>query len=280
MSGGTQTTTQKSEPWVEQRPYLHDIFRQAQALYDQPGPSYYPGQTVAPFSPETELALNARAARAQAGSPLDALAAGSLADTLSGRYFGANPYLDHAIDQASRGVTRNYRSAIEPGIDSSFSGAGRYGSGLHQAAQSDARQTLSSQLGDISGGLAYRAYDDERANMLRAAALAPQIAQQDYQDIAQLASVGNDRERLMQDLINADAARYNHYQQLPYDKLGQYLGFIQGDYGGTATTRAPSGRSFGGDFLSGAQTGAQLGSPFGPSGAGIGSVLGGIISLF
>ena len=74
-SKGTQTTIQQSDPWSKQQPHLETIFAEAQRLYQQPGPHYFPGETIAPFAPETELALGAQAARAMSGSP-HAVAAG------------------------------------------------------------------------------------------------------------------------------------------------------------------------------------------------------------
>ncbi|HLB80611.1 MAG TPA: hypothetical protein VJJ77_08905, partial [Dongiaceae bacterium] len=71
-SRGSTTTVQQADPWAGQQPFLADIFSEAQRLYDAPGPLYFPGPTVAPFAPETQAALRAQAARATAGSPLNA----------------------------------------------------------------------------------------------------------------------------------------------------------------------------------------------------------------
>ncbi|WP_119461855.1 hypothetical protein [Rhodospirillaceae bacterium SYSU D60014] len=276
--GGSNTTTQTSEPWSEQIPYLKNIFSEAERLYTAPGPNHFPGTTVAPFAPETELALNAQAARAMAGSPLTRVAGEALGDTLSGGYLGANPYLQGAIDSAGRGVVRNYRNAVTSGIDSSFAQAGRYGSGAHVAAHSNAQQNLAQQLADISSGMSYQNYGDERARMQQAATAAPGLAQQDYLDIAQLAAVGRAREGMAQNLIDDQVARFNFAQQLPYNKLAQYAGLIQGNYGGTSTTTQSSG---GAGPLGGAATGFTLGGQVGgPWGAAIGAGLGGLLSLW
>lgn len=287
MSGGggsNSTTVQKADPWKGQQPYLQEIFREAQRLYNAPGPDYFPGATVAPFSRETEAALEAQAARARAGSPLTAAGQNELQRILGGQYLNANPHLDQAIDIASRGLARNYRNAVQPGIDSSFSAAGRYGSGLHQAAQAQAEQALAAQLGDIAAGLAWRDYGAERAAMQRAAALAPQLAAADYADIAQLGAAGRMRDQMNQALINDQIARFNFAQQLPYNKLAQYMGLIQGDYGGTVTTTAPrQGASLLEGALAGGGLGATIGSTFtgiGPWGPLVGLGLGGLLTLF
>ena len=290
MSGGSRgstTTVQQADPWAGQQPFLADIFGEAQRLYDAPGPLYFPGQTVAAFAPETQAALRSQAARALSGSPLNAAAQREAQRSLAGNYLDANPYLQNAIDIASRGVTRNYRTAVAPGIDSTFSLAGRYGSGAHQAVQSQAQQNLADQLGDIASGIAYRNYGDERTNMLQALALAPQFAAQDYLDAERLASVGATREAQQQALINDQIARFNFAQQLPQNKLAQYLALIHGDYGGTTTTTQPYVRTPGSNFLTGATAGLGLGSDLmsaipkiGPWGPALGAGIGGLLSLF
>ncbi len=288
MSGpsDTQTTIQKSEPWAQQIPYLvgdpkkgiPGLFPEANRLYQSAGPLYYPGQTVADMSPERAAALAAQAARAQGGSPLMAASAAELGKTLGGAYLNANPYLQSAIDAASRGVTRNYQDAVAPGIDSAFSLAGRYGSGAHVAAHDAAEKNLAAQLGDVAGNLGYQGYATERANMLNALNAVPAYAQADYGDIAQLADVGRQREALAQALIDDQIARWNFEQQMPADKLRQYAGLVQGNLGGTTSTTQPY--SSGAGILGGATSGAGLGSLFGPWGVGIGAILGGLLGAF
>jgi len=295
MSGpsDTQTTIAKSEPWVQQIPYLvgdpkksiPGLFPEANRLLQSPGPLYYQGQTVADMSPERAAALAAQAARARNGSPLMAAGQAELGKTLGGAYLNANPYLQSMIDVATHGVTRNYQDTISPGIDSAFSLAGRYGSGAHVAAHDAAERNLATQLGDIAGNLGYQGYAAERNNMLNALNAAPAYAQADYGDIAQLADVGRQREAAAQALINDQIARWNFEQQQPADKLAQYAQLIRGDFGGTTTTTQPY--SSGTGVLGGAKFGSDLGSALGsvlgiglPGGTLLGSGLGGILGAF
>jgi len=64
--GATTTTT--SDPWSGQQPYLQDLFTQAQGLFNQGPQQYYPGQTVAPFSPQTQMGMDLMTQRALGGS--------------------------------------------------------------------------------------------------------------------------------------------------------------------------------------------------------------------
>jgi hypothetical protein len=221
-SKGSSTTVQKTEPWSGQMPYLEEVFAEAQRLYGRPGPAYYPGRTVAALPREAQLALAARTARARRGSDLNRGAAAELGNTLGGSYLAAgNPYFAQMAERVGQQVT--------PAVNAQFSRAGRYGSGAHGKLLAD---SLSSEIGE----LAYRNFADERQRMLQAAGLAPEVAQQDYADLDQLAAAGAVRQRQAQAEIDAAIARYNYRQNLPWLKLGQYSDAVHGQFGQTTTT--------------------------------------------
>jgi hypothetical protein len=218
---GSQTTTSSTAPWTGQQPYLTFGFQQAQDLYNHGGPQYYPGATVAPISDETSQALALQAQRALQGSPLTAAAQASALGTARGDYLSAgNPYLQNMFSSIANTVT--------PSVTGSFAGAGRYGSGAYANA-------LASALANTAGNLAYQNYGNERGNMMQANALAPTLANQDYTDIGQLASVGDARQQMAQQGINAAVDRYNYNQNLPYNTLANYMRMIQGNYGSSST---------------------------------------------
>jgi hypothetical protein len=218
-SGGTQTT--RAEPWDGQQAYLRDVFSQAQALSRTPQP-FYPGRTYAAPAAETLAAQQLQARRAAAGSPVANAATRNLAGTLDGSYLRAgNPYFGAMLDRTA--------TALLPRIDSHFESAGRYGSGAYARASASA-------LTDAASRLAYGDYAQERQNQLRAAALAPDLAQQDYLDLAKLAEVGAAKEDLQQQAINEAMNRYTAAQNEPWQRLARYAALVQGNYGGTTTT--------------------------------------------
>jgi hypothetical protein len=216
-----QTVTSSTAPWGGQQPYLSFGFQQAQDLYNQGGPQYYSGATLAPVSPDTTQALALQAQRALNGSPLTAAAQAGALGTAQGDYLAAgNPYLQNMFGSIANTVT--------PSIAGAFSGAGRYGSGAYAHALSDS-------LANTAGNLAYQNYSNERANMMQADAQAPTLANQDYTDIGQLASVGDAQRQLAQQDVNAAVDRYNYNQNLPYNTLANYMKMIQGNYGSSST---------------------------------------------
>jgi len=222
--GSTQTqTVTKADPWSEQQPYLKYGFQQAQDIYQKGAPGYYPGQTIAPFAPETNAALDAQTNRALSGSPLMTSAQNQLADTMSGKYLdiNTNPYLMPMADQI--------RADVQPGIESRFAGSGRLNSGL-------ASRAVGMGVTDALSSKAMENYNTERGRQMQGMLFAPSLANQDYTDIAQLADVGAQREGMTQAGINADVNQYNYNANLPNNWLAQYMNIIQGQYGGSGTT--------------------------------------------
>ena len=95
---GNTTTTQTTNPWPGQQPYLSDFFQQAQNFY-QGGPTnfnpanaprYFPGQTVAPLTPQQATAINA-ATNLASNDPTTNAAIGASNAYLSGAMTGVNP---------------------------------------------------------------------------------------------------------------------------------------------------------------------------------------------
>ncbi len=83
----TQTTT----PWQPIADQLGFGYQEARRLYEQGGPSYYPGQTYVDFAPQTRAALNAMETRANAGSPLTGAAQAATRTLLNADALAANP---------------------------------------------------------------------------------------------------------------------------------------------------------------------------------------------
>lgn len=332
--GGSTTTVQKADPWSGQQPYLYDVFSEAKRLYDsgQMSASPFPGQTVAPQSEWTLQALQMQADRALAGSAslqgaqeavdgiasgqamagsagLDALTALGQTDVNAGNAGLAaleamssaqNPWLDAQYQNASREALT--------ALDSSFSRAGRYGSGAHAAAGADAVTDLAAQMygsayeqqmqAAAHAASAYNAglgqqisaaqsagqlYNTGLAQQLAAAGLTQELANQAYTDAAALGEAGALQEGYAQQLINADIARWNQNELQALDALNSYNQIIQGNYGSATTTSTEQGSPGGklGGFMSGAAAGAGMGASLGgPWGALIGGVGGGLLGLF
>lgn len=237
--GGNDKTTQKVEPWSGVKPYLLDAYQNAAKMYNQGPPRYYPGQPVAPMSGYSKDALDSMAQRAAYGSDVTRAAQGQLTNTINGKYLNKNPYLQGAIDAAVRPITSAFEGSVMPGIDSNFSAAGRYGSGLQGEAYNDANTALAQQIGDVSSQMAYQNYGDERQRQMQAMMFAPQMANQDYVDIAALGQAGQGYDQYNQSLIDANIDKWNYNQNINWDFLSNYIGLLNGNNYSSQITKTP-----------------------------------------
>jgi len=231
MSKGSQTTTQKSDPWASQQPYLTRGFQEAGNLLDSGGPQYYDKATYTPFSAQSENAMGMIEDRATAGSPLNAGAQNLAQNTLDGKYLNSNPFMDNMFQQGSDKIAEN--------VNAQFSTAGRTGSGAHSGRMAE-------EMGDLYNNMYGGQYQQERQNQMNTMQIAPQLAETDYNDAARLGQVGQAVEGKAGQIIQDDMNRFNFYQRSPEQNLGQYIAAIQGNYGGqTSSTEKGGGNLLG-----------------------------------
>lgn len=263
-----QTASTSEAPWEPQQEYLKTGFARAQSdVLDKPQ-QYYPNSTVVPFSSQTEQGLQMQEARALAGSPVTGAAQTQMQDTLQGSYLDAgNPYFQQAVAAATRPMTESFQQDILPGIASSFSGSGRYGSGAQANMTNRAASELSRNIGDVSGSMAAAMYNQERNRQMLAGQLAPGLAQMDYADIGQLKQAGAEREGMAGADLQEQISRFNQEQQAPKDALANYMALIKGGYGTQGQTTTPIYRNKPAEYVGlGATAASAAGSLFGGGG--------------
>jgi len=265
---GQTVTTTSNAPWSGQQPFLTEGFERAETDVLNKPSEYYPNSTVVPFSNQTEQALGLQEQRAVAGSPVEQAAQNQVQQTAQGDFLGQNPYLTQAINQATQPIADRFNDTVIPGIQSGFSGKNRYGSGMQAYQQRMAGEQAMKQMGDVAGAMSYKNYGDERARQQQASSLAPQMGQIDYQNISNLANVGQVRENQAGAELQEDINRFQHGQQAPKDALAQYMALVGGgSYGGDSTSSAPIYRNQAADALGMAGTAAGIaGSLFGKGG--------------
>jgi hypothetical protein len=280
-NSGPQRTTTTTEPPAFIRPFLQYGAEQSRALYETGGPQYYGGNTVVPFSQQTEQALGRTEQRALQGSPVNQAAqqyaTGVLGSTPTSQFGGAsNPYLDAQFNRAA--------DATQQRLQSGFAGSGRN--------IEAARPAASQELNDLATGIYGGAYENERnrmaadlaqqrATQFSVAGMAPQLANQDYVDLNALQGVGGQVEDLAGNLMQDQAARWDFAQNAPQMNLDNYIARVTGAYPGqNATSSTPTYRNRTAGAMGGAMAGAQMGSYFGPWGTGIGAIGGGLLGAY
>ena len=233
--GGSQTSTQVTGPPKYVKPYIigdakkgiTGLLPEAQRLYQQGGAQYYPGDTVADFSPEQLAGMTGTANRAMAGSPLAAQAGGYTSDVLSGKYL--NNFTGSLADDR---LYNSIQARVRPGVDAQFGMAGRSDSPAHARAIAEG---LTNAYAPVAAGL----YGQERQYQQAAVPMAYQGAANDYVDLNALTGVGAMRQQQQQQEMGGDISRYMYNANLPQQNLSQYAQYIYGAPGSTTTSSQP-----------------------------------------
>jgi len=241
-------------------------------------------------------------------------AMGMTAQTAQGGYLGGNPFFQGAFQPAARAAQDQFQQGIQS-VTSGASQAGRYGSGAMGQLQDRASNQFAQSLSDTAGRLAYQNYGQERGlqesaiqnlgalsnqalqtqlqaasgvgqtaasdmeRQLRAAAMSPDMAAQDYADIQRLIDLGQMQEGYQEMALGDAMQRFNFEQAAPYSALQSYLSSAYGAPMGTQTSQ-PIYRNPVGSAVSGGLGGlglAEIGK-FNPAlGAAGGALAGGLL---
>ena len=267
--GGTNTVT-RTELDPVMRPFVQYGLQESTRLYQQPNlPSYYPGQTYVSPSQQTQAALQAAQQRATVGNPLTPAAQQQALGTIQGQFLGGNPFFEGAFRGATQAAQTQYQDAVQQAL-SNASRAGRYGSGAMGTALDRSGGAFAQALTNTAGNLAYQNYEAERARQQAMIGAAPELAQQDYQDINKMLQLGQIAEGYQETALADAVNRFNFAQQAPYQKLQSYLSGAYGAPSGMQVSQ-PVYRNQFGNIIGGALTGAALGGvPGAAIGAGVG----------
>lgn len=316
MSGGSKapaTTTTKTEPPAYQLPYLQGALPAAQQLYQNGGPQQYGGNTITPFSSQSEQAMQGIQDRALGGSSLVNNATNFVNQGLmSGP--DANPYAKTAYNAGSN----PYGAAHNPQLDATFQHAADQTRGQLQSEYAGQGRNIgaskpvrSEELQGLATGIYGPAFEAERNRQLQYgmqgrdlnanAALAGQqvgansfdmgqnrqmgllssvlpLANQKYADMNQLMGVGGQVEGKTGEILDDRVNRWNYEQAMPGQNYDQYLARISGQQGQSQTQTGPKPKSNAiGGALGGAAAGFSMGGPWGAAiGGGLG-LLGGLM---
>ena len=241
MAGGTSATT-RTEPWTEQKPYLQTGFKEAERLAKAGPPSFYPGQTLAGFTPAQQMAQRATMGYATGPRPAAQQAAaekamiGGMGGQVDYSQFQpmANVYGQQYLSEISKNMPAVRQQMVEY-----QPGGGSRGDIAQANIASAAGKNLAQNLAGLYGG-AYTAAQQR----------VPQFMQQ-YPTVmgapmgmyGAMGDVGAARRSMSQEAINRDMARYQYNVNAPQQALGNYMSMISGDYGGTTTQTGPKDNS-------------------------------------
>ena len=278
-SGGqqpvTQQTQQTRDPWAPAQSNLQQGLNYSRGLFDSDiGYQPYTGPTQAALDPNFTTGANSLVSMltpdAAAGGTAGINAARQLGLQQIQEAGGTNPYLEGILNTSNRRISDK--------INSSMSGAGRYGSGQHTdvaaRAMAEAADPILAQ--DYTQGLQRAGQWAQLMPTLDAARMAP------AQSLMGLGQYYNERS---QKALDDQIKLFNAQQARPWEQVARLnaiaggAGGLGGTQFGTQTTpiNQPSTMQ---KLFGGAAAGAGIGGSFGgPVGAGIGAVGGGLLGL-
>ena len=237
MSGGSTTRT---EPWAEQKPYLQQGFQEAGRLYGKGAPAFYPGQTLAGFSPAQQMAQRATMGYAMGPRPAaqQAAAEKALIGGLSGGVDMST--FSPMVSALSQGVQSNLQQNILPGIRESLvrtqPGGGSRGDLVQNQAIANA---VTSGMTKPLAEMYTSAYQGAQGRVPQFTQQYPSIMGAPMGMYGAMGDVGAQQRALQQERINQAQRAYEYTAQAPMNALQQYMANISGDYGGT-TRQSPS----------------------------------------
>lgn len=292
------TTTSNTNP---ASPFLGNLYNWSTQLAQNNQPQYYPGPTLAGFTPAQGDALNRLAQFGQQGSPAIGAATNFNTNLTNGGFLFNNPsnptlsafssgaMANPMSNPAFNATIQNTLSQVIPGITSKSVAGGNLNNpaGTFAAGQG-AMGALAPYISNI--------YQQGQQNQLNAAttlgnqwntgvglmnqgsALTPSLVQLGLLPAQTEFSAGSAQQAQNQAGINADMARFNYNQDLPFT-MNSWLSGILGSNPGSATTSPYFQNAFA-NAGTGAAAGAGIGNWLsGSGGAGSNPGVGGANTL-
>ena len=273
---GSNTTTQKADPWAGQQPYLLDLYAKAQGL---PTQQFFPGQTYA--SP-SDLTFQAEQLAEQAALGPQSTIAGSIVPSIQEQLMSpAQRFSDPLLQESLRAGLRPMEESASRLLQQArrdATGAGQLGGTRQGILESEVIKDLLTKQSDVASRLYGDVYGQTLASQNRALGLVPTAMQSIMSPAASLASIAESQTARAQQPIDEAMQRFAFEQAAPGQALSQYAN-IAGNtiIPGTQTTTGPGAQGPG--ALGGAAAGGGLAYALGASNPIIATaaILGGLL---
>lgn len=261
MSKGTGTTRSTSTSGLPgfQEPYVGSMLSEAKRLYDSPGPSFFPGSTVAGFQPAETLGANyLQETAARNAQQNDELLKPALGTALTAYQVDQNPVVQNMAQQATQPIIQQLREEVLPGIKSGAIGAGQIGGSRQGIAEAQGMERAAQQAMNTKAGILANAYSQGLSTLVSGLGMSPALQQNAYAPGMVLAGVGEKERGLEQARIDEQVARHQYEQNLPYQKLMEYANLIKSPFGGTQTSEVSAEGGGVGQAIGAGLTGGAL----------------------
>ena len=246
------TTTGAIAP--EAKPFVEEIFGEAQKQFKEDEFRLFPGPRIAEFDPLQQKAFTGLESLADVGLASFPSIASSAALAGQAQAAGAeglrqldvsdierlsNPYQQSVIDIQKREALRDFEGATQPQVDALAVQSGSFGGSRHGVLESEAYKNLQEQLGDIQAKGSLQAYNQALAEFGRErqrqaagagqyAGFAQQFPSQAAKELTALQAVGETKQTRDQRALDIAFSDFLTEEAFPKQQLGQYASLIRG----------------------------------------------------
>ena len=234
----------------EMKPYVEEVLRDTQGLYQQrmdEGYKPYTGETIAPFTQEEIAAQEGLKSLIGTQAPIQEEALGlvrgatrKFTPEVAGEYM--SPYMRAVIDSQKEQAQRQYERTEVPKSEADAVRAGGM-SGLGTRAGVEAAERATGQnrlLADIEAKGQQQAYEDainlfrdqttrEQKGATQLSAAAPAIFGSGVKEQGLLSTIGEEKRDLAQSTLDEAYLKYIEEQQFPETQLARYQTSIYGN---------------------------------------------------
>ena len=236
-SGGTTSTTSSTAPATFQQPYIDQMLAESKKLYDSAGPSYFPNSMTAGFTaPETQAQSMLTGAVPGQQQQVANTALSNYSTLSNAADVNNNPYLQKAVEGATRPVWQQLTDYAMPQIRRSYEASGGLGSSRQGIAEGLATGRTAQSSLDTAAKMYSDAYGQGLNTQQSALSMAPSVSALQTASAETLSAVGAQQREMEQAKINEDVNRYTYNQNLPYNKLTDYANLVTKQLGGTGTS--------------------------------------------
>ena len=280
--GGGQSQTTRSEPSEIQKPYLEDMYKQAQAQFQQGPMQAYPDTYTAAPS-ESQLVgeqLLKTASEGQAAAVSGSLFPAFQNALMSPSQAFSDPMLQQSLTAGLRPIYNQTQGLLQQARRDSTK-EGQLNSDrqalLEQGVIGDYLQKASDTAAKLYGDV----YGDISKSRAATLGLTPQILGAFSTPAQTLMAAGGMEQARAQQAIDEARSKFEFAQQAPSMSLNQYANIVGGTILPGSTTVSGGGGGGGGGLqgaLGGAMSGASLASTLGMAGP-YGAIAGGVLGL-
>jgi hypothetical protein len=240
------------------------LYGAANAWFNQTPGSYFPGSTVAGFTPEQQNAWQLQQQGAQQGANAGNQLWNSFSNQLNTFDPAGNPWLDQAVGAMRQNSQQQFDRQTAPQLQQAAITSGGLGGSRQGIAEGIARGDLNQGMMNTEAAMRNQAYGQGLNYQSSLYGMAPGQAQAASAlwtgPGAVSQGIANQQLGMNQARLSDEVARWNYQRDLQAQRINQYGGMLGQIQGGTQSGILPQQQNPWTAGIGGALAGSQLGS--------------------